>query len=125
MLKQLFSLPATKKLSWKNGIVNTHIFFVFELVVNSFFLSAHLISLPTCLLFTFGLIKGIYAEIWKPFRKSLGFLVVYGNINEVYYKGQGQLSMCDQMVRLENPEEWLCQELLLFNKYFRIFFPLQ
>lgn len=58
-------------------------------------------------------------------EKSLGFPVVYGNINEVYYKGQGQLSMSDQRVRLENPEERLCQELLLFNKYFRIFFPLQ
>lgn len=85
--------------------MNTHILFVLKLLVNGFLLSAHLISLPTCLLFTFRLIKGIYAEIWKPFRKSLGFPVVYGNINEVYYKGQGQLSMSDQMVRLENPEE--------------------
>lgn len=86
--------------------MNTPMFFVLDSpITNIFFLSALLISLPTCLLFTSGLIKGIYAEIWKPFRKSLGVPVVYGNINEVYYKGQGQLTMSDQMVRLENPEE--------------------
>lgn len=38
-------------------------------------------------------------------EKSLNFPVVCGNINEVYYKGQGQLSMSDQRLRLENPEE--------------------
>lgn len=55
--------------------MNTHMPFMPESpVVNMFSLSAVLISLPTCL-FTFGLIKGIYAEIWKPFRKTLGFCV--------------------------------------------------
>ena len=69
--------------------------------------------------------KSIYAEVWKPFKKSLGFSVVYGKINEAYYKAEGQLAMSDQMVRLNNPKEWFCQKLLLFNKYFRIFFLLQ
>lgn len=81
-------------------MTNTRVF-----SINTVVLSPLLISLPTCLLFAFGLIKGIYAEIWKPFRKSWGFPVVNGNINEVYYKGRGQLCMSDQMVRLQNPEE--------------------
>lgn len=56
--------------------MNTYIYFVLDLpIVNSFFLSTLLISLPTCLLFTFGLIKGIYAEIWKPFR--LWFMAIF------------------------------------------------
>lgn len=75
-------------------------------IVNTFPLSPILlISLPTCLLFTFGLIKSIYAEVWKPFKKSLGFPVVYGKINEAYYKAEGQLPMSDRMVRLKNPKE--------------------
>lgn len=74
--------------------MNTNILFVLDSpIVNIFFFSALLISLPTCLFFTFGLIKGIFAEIWKPFRKSLGFPVVYGNVNKVYYESQGQLTM--------------------------------
>lgn len=107
--------------------MNTYIPFVLDSpIVNIFSLSEILlISLPTCLLFTFGLIKGIYAEIWKPFRKSLGFSVVYGNINEAYHKAEGALTAFNHMVRPKNPEEWFGQELLLFNKYFRIFFLLQ
>lgn len=81
--------------------MNTNILFILDSqLLTFFFLSALLIFLPTCLLFTFGLIKGIFAEIWKPFRKSLSFLVVYGNVNKVYYESQGQLTMSDQMVSL-------------------------
>lgn len=77
--------------------MNIYIPFVLESPVNIFFFSASLpISPPICLLFTFGIIKGIYAEIWKPFRKSLGFPVVYDNINEAYYKDEGQLILSDQ-----------------------------
>lgn len=73
--------------------MNTNILFVLDSPIVNIFFSALLISLPTCLFFTFGLIKGIFAEIWKPFRKSLGFPVVYGNVNEVYYESQRQLTM--------------------------------
>lgn len=31
--------------------------------------------------------------------------MVYDNINEAYYKGEGQLTMSDKMVRFENPEK--------------------
>lgn len=87
--------------------MKTHMCFVQDSpIVNIFSLSCiFLISLPTCLLFTFGLMKSIYAEVWKPFKKSLGFSVVYGKINEAYYKAEGQLAMSDQMVRLSNPKE--------------------
>lgn len=43
---------------------------------------------------------GIFSEIWKPFRKPLGFPVIYANVNKVYYESQGQLTMSDQMVSL-------------------------
>lgn len=86
--------------------MKTHMCFVKDSpIVNTVTLSPILlVSLPTCLLFTFGLIKSIYAEVWKPFKKSLGFPAVYGKINEAY-KAEGQLPMSDQMVRLKNPKE--------------------
>lgn len=86
--------------------MKTHMCFVKDSpIVNTVTLSPILlVSLPTCLLFTFGLIKSIYAEVWKPFKKSLGFPAVYGKINEAY-KAEGQLPMSDRMVRLKNPKE--------------------